>query len=106
MSLTHDSPHVRKSHAAGWKHRMQVQNYYSSLDPEKVQAVLDRIALAYQGYDPNKDPVLIAQYTKTNYSTSFVFPLPKPGMVLPPDIRPPPPGWVPPPNFKMPKILG
>lgn len=59
--LTHDSRSVRKSHGLGWKHRMQVQNYYSctfsifhyiALDPIKVEAITTAIAKAYENYVP------------------------------------------------------
>ena len=59
--LTHDSRSVRKSHNLGWKHRMQVQNYYScmirmfnhlALDPSKVEAITTAIAKAYENYVP------------------------------------------------------
>ncbi|KNC97897.1 uncharacterized protein SPPG_06888 [Spizellomyces punctatus DAOM BR117] len=47
--LTHDSPSVRKAHNAGWKHRMHVQNYYSGLDQDHVQQIVDKLTAAYAG---------------------------------------------------------
>jgi U1 small nuclear ribonucleoprotein C len=32
--LTHDSPHVRKSHNDGWKHKAAVRAYYEQFQEE------------------------------------------------------------------------
>ncbi|KAI9104475.1 U1 zinc finger-domain-containing protein [Phlyctochytrium arcticum] len=59
--LTHDSPSVRKAHNAGWKHKLQVQNYYSGMDPDLVQLVIDKLTAAYAG-TPGAPGTLVQQY--------------------------------------------
>ncbi|KAI8586514.1 U1 zinc finger-domain-containing protein [Geranomyces variabilis] len=53
--LTHDSPSVRKAHNAGWKHRMHVQNYYSALDPDQVEQIIEKLTAAYAGVPGGPD---------------------------------------------------
>jgi U1 small nuclear ribonucleoprotein C len=45
--LTHDSLRVRRDHGAGWKHKMQIQNYYANIPAYKVQQVINQITKAY-----------------------------------------------------------
>ncbi|ORX98841.1 hypothetical protein K493DRAFT_213622, partial [Basidiobolus meristosporus CBS 931.73] len=46
--LTHDSASVRKAHNTGWKHLMQVRNYYAALGQDSAQSVIDEITKAYE----------------------------------------------------------
>ncbi|KAJ1650062.1 U1 small nuclear ribonucleoprotein C [Dispira simplex] len=50
--LTHDTPAVRKAHNQGWKHRAQVEKYYSALDKDKTQVIVDAIVKAYTTDNP------------------------------------------------------
>lgn len=46
--LTHDSVSVRKAHNSGRNHLQNVRDYYQSLDPAQLQAILDSV---YKHYD-------------------------------------------------------
>ncbi|KAJ1910428.1 U1 small nuclear ribonucleoprotein C, partial [Tieghemiomyces parasiticus] len=41
--LTHDTAAVRKAHNRGWKHIVQVEQYYSELKPEAYQDIVDTV---------------------------------------------------------------
>jgi len=45
--LTHDTLAVRKDHNSGWKHRMNVQNYYANLPKDKIRLVIEKVSLSY-----------------------------------------------------------
>jgi hypothetical protein len=45
--LTHDTLNVRKDHNSGWKHRMNVQNFYASMDKDKIRLVIEKVSLSY-----------------------------------------------------------
>ena len=80
--LTHDSINVRKAHNAGWKHRMQVQNYFSALGQDQVQDVLNQIEKAYENR-PGSNPFSGAQLQYNSAPTNVRGP--------PPSFNMPPP---------------
>ncbi|KAG0237030.1 hypothetical protein BGX31_003745 [Mortierella sp. GBA43] len=45
--LTHDSSSVRKAHNAGRNHLINVKTYYSELNHDTTQAVVDAVSKAY-----------------------------------------------------------
>ncbi|KAI8908461.1 U1 small nuclear ribonucleoprotein C [Gorgonomyces haynaldii] len=99
--LTHDSIRVRRDHNAGWKHKLYVLNYYTDLDAEKVQVVVDRITQAYWSAGLPGFPELVASGSKGARSVlqSGSKPGLQPPMMPPPGFRPgmpPPPGMFPP----------
>ena len=61
--LTHDSLSARKAHNVGWKHKIQVQQFYSELDAESVQQVIDSISEAYQAKGLGGFPELLMTRT-------------------------------------------
>ncbi|CAO1626042.1 unnamed protein product [Parajaminaea phylloscopi] len=46
--LTHDSVSVRKAHNSGRNHLQNVRDYYMSLDPAQVQAIVDDVSRHYE----------------------------------------------------------
>ncbi|EPQ27322.1 uncharacterized protein PFL1_05244 [Pseudozyma flocculosa PF-1] len=46
--LTHDSISVRKAHNSGRNHIQNVRDYYSGLEPDQVQKIIDSINKAYE----------------------------------------------------------
>ncbi|KAJ3122604.1 hypothetical protein HK098_002740 [Nowakowskiella sp. JEL0407] len=100
--LTHDSPSVRKSHNAGWRHRVQVQNYYASLESWKLQDVINKVSKAYEhaGQGIYFEPVVDGMPYGGSLASLTVpppgygppgFQQPRPPMSM----RPPPPGFPP-----------
>ncbi|PWN19319.1 zf-U1-domain-containing protein [Microstroma glucosiphilum] len=46
--LTHDSVSVRKAHNSGRNHLQNVRDYYQSLDPAQVNAIVEEVDAIYQ----------------------------------------------------------
>ncbi|KAJ3046181.1 hypothetical protein HK097_000963, partial [Rhizophlyctis rosea] len=87
--LTHDSPSVRKAHNSGWKHRMHVQNYYSALEPAKVQDIVDQITEAWAPYGGPPDYTMIAGPPQGAAPTQTPNQQWRPGMPSGPGMLPP-----------------
>lgn len=46
--LTHDSPSVRKTHNAGWKHKASVKAWYQQFEFDQIQMMIDEIVKNYE----------------------------------------------------------
>ncbi len=48
VQLTHDSPSVRKTHNAGWKHKAAVKDWFQQYDVDVIQSLIDQKVKEYE----------------------------------------------------------